>query len=261
MKAIITGASSSLGQVLSKRLVAHNWQVVPWERGAYPAGDWEIGTAFLESEEPQAIFHLAFAAESTGLEDESWLVNVEWTRWLASQAAELEALFIFTSSVMVWTDAATGPFIPENDTDAVEGYGYEKRQAELAALEANPDTVITRLGWQIGHTAGGRHMLDHIEKQIAEHGKLSASQAWYPACSFLEDTAAALLRLAAMPGDVYLLDANERWNYFEIAQALKELHNKDWLIESDGDFIYDQRMLDPRSQMPALSRRLPLHKP
>lgn len=101
-------------------------------------------------------------------------------------------------------------------------------------------------------------MLDHIEKQIAEHGKLSASRKWLPACSFLPDTAAALLRLAAMPGDIYLLDSNEQWNYYEIALALKEAHDKDWPIEATDDFIYDQRMIDLRSQMPPLSEHLPL---
>ena len=258
MKAIVTGASGTLGKVLTSHLEAHNWQVVPWDRNSCPVGSWERGQAFLDIEDPRAIFHLAFAAKPTGIDNEAWLVNVEWTRWLASQAATRNTLFVFTSSVMVWTDDAIGPFTPESASDAVKGYGHEKHQGEIAALEANPDAVIARLGWQIGEVVGGRHMLDHIEKQITEQGKFSASRKWLPACSFLQDTASALLRLAAMPGDVYLLDSNEKWNCYEIAQALKEAYSKDWPIDATDDFVYDQRMLDPRSQMPPLSERLPL---
>jgi len=258
MKAIVTGASGTLGQVLTRHLEAHNWQVTAWERRRYPVGDWETSKAFLDGEEPHAIFHLASDADSSGIEKETWLVNVEWSRWLAAQALAGSALFVFTSSVMVWSDQAMGPFTLQSASDVQTGYGHEKRQAEIAVLDANPDAVVTRLGWQMGHAVGGRHMLDHIEQHLAQHGKLSASQAWFPACSFLEDTAAALLRLCALPGDIYLLDSNKGWTYFEIVQAMKDTYDKDWVIEPADDLVFNQRMLDPRPQMPSLSQRLPM---
>ncbi len=236
---------------------AQGSRVVSWDRRAIPIDDYTAMEQFIRTEQPDALFHLATASQPTGKVNESWLVNYHWTSELAWICRQLGVRFVFTSSVMVYTDDAVGPFTPESIPDAAEGYGYEKLQAERQALAQNPDAVIARLGWQIGEQPGSNNMLDFFEQRMHELGEVRASQRWYPACSFIADTAAALVRLASQPGGVYLLDSNTRWNFFEIAAALSAVYQHRWRIIPADDFVYDQRMLDPRSAMPALSVRLP----
>jgi dTDP-4-dehydrorhamnose reductase len=157
---------------------------------------------------------------------------------------------------MVYTNQAVGPFTPSTPPDANNGYGYDKLQAEQQALRQNPQTVIARLGWQIGEQAGSNNMVDFLERQMREHGTIRASQRWYPACSFIADTAAALVALADFSGGVYLVNANIRWTFYEIVNALNELHQQRWQITPTTDFVYDQRMFDERVPITPLNQRL-----
>ncbi|HNB54817.1 MAG TPA: sugar nucleotide-binding protein, partial [Anaerolineales bacterium] len=204
---------------------------------------------------PEVVFHLATVSQPTGRENEGWAVNVEWTAELARLTSEMGARFVFTSSVMVFTDDAKGPFTPDTPPDARAGYGYEKWMGEERAL-AYPNTVVARIGWQIGDAPGTNNMIDFFHTQ-GQRGPIGASTRWYPACSFSADTAAALFRLSQGEPGRYLLDSNEKWTFYEIALALNALHGNAWQVVPNEAFVYDQRMIDPRAGMPSLKVRLP----
>lgn len=257
MKALITGASGTVGRALTQYLQAAGWQIARWNRSQTPIDHYPSMEALVRSTAPDVLFHLATASQSTGRENESWLVNYDWTSELAWICRTLDIRFVFTSSVMVFTNNAIGPFTPDSPADATKGYGYEKRAAEARVFYQNPDVVVARIGWQIGEAAGSNNMIDFFERQMADQGYIHASTRWYPACSFLADTAAALAHLAqAVPG-LYLVDANKRWTFFEIATALNQHHNNRWIILPNEDFVYDQRMIDPRVPIASLQERLP----
>jgi len=211
---------------------------------------------FVRRERPDVLFHLAIASRSTGVPNESWLVNYEWTSELAWITRQLGVRFVFTSSVMVFSDNAKGPFTVDSEPDAPQGYGYEKRMAEQPVFHQNPDAIVARLGWQIGDAPGTNNMIDFLAKQSAANGSVQASRKWHPACSFVTDTAAALTWLAAAKPGLYLIDSNTRWNFYEIASALNETHGRAWKIAANDAFVYDQRMLDPRVSIPTLEHRL-----
>ncbi|MCA9933546.1 MAG: sugar nucleotide-binding protein [Ardenticatenaceae bacterium] len=255
-KAMITGASGAVGSVLARFLQEQDWEVVAWDRTAVSLTDLPDIRSYLEFEFPDVLFHLATDSESTGIENESWVVNVAWSENLARLCRQLGIQFVFTSSVMVFTNDANGPFTVEAEPDAAEGYGYEKRTAEQRVLKVNPRAVIARLGWQIGDAPGSNNMIDFFARQMEEQGEIRASRQWYPATSFLADTAVSLTRLSNNGRGLYLVDANERWNFYEIATALNELHGRPWRIIPTDDFVYDQRMIDGRSHMPSLRKRL-----
>lgn len=253
VKAIITGINGAVGTALKAQLVAAGHLVVGWDRTAVLPNDLNAAEQFLQATQPDVLFHLAVASQSTGKENEGWLINVAWPTQLARLCRQLDIRFVFTSSVMVFTDNAVGPFTPESVPDARDGYGYEKLIAEQQVRVANPEAVIARLGWQIGESPGSNNMIDFLAKQEV----VRASEKWFPACSFLADTAVALQSLAHATPNLYLLDSNGRWNFYQIATALNDLHGTPWRIEKTADFIYDQRMRDPRPNMPLLDKRLP----
>ncbi len=257
MKAIITGANGTVGRMLKTLLEARGDTVICWNRTQTPIDDYAAMEAFVRSQRPDVLFHLAIASQPTGRVNEGWLVNYHWTSELAWICRQANIRFLFTSSVTVFSDFAPGPFTLNTRPDATDGYGYEKRQAEERALAQNPQAVIARLGWQIGDASGSNNMVDFLERQALEHGEIRASRLWFPACSFVADTAEVLIELADFSPGLYMVDSNTHWTFYEIANALNKRHGSRWIIKPDDDFVYDQRMIDLRVPITALNRRLP----
>ncbi|MFO0840517.1 MAG: sugar nucleotide-binding protein [Phycisphaerae bacterium] len=257
MRALLTGRNGTVGGALSAALAARGVEVVAYPRGERPLDDPVAVRDTLAAVEPHVVFHLAIASRPTGLANEGWRINVEWPTRLAECCAAAGIRLVFTSTVMVFSDAARGPFAIDSTPDRADGYGYEKRIAEQRVRAAHPAAAVVRLGWQIGAAPGGNQMLSYFDQQSQQHGVVRASTRWLPACSFLEDSAAALLRAAEMPGGLYQFDSNRRWSFFEIAGALNRRAGNAWRIEPTSDFVYDQRMLDERLIAPPLDIRLP----
>lgn len=256
MKAVITGANGTVGTALRQRLTQQGHSYVTWDRNQVPIDDyWQMET-FLKAEKPDVLFHLAVASNPTGLENENWLVSYHWPSELAWLTRELGIQFVFTSTVMVFTDNAKGPFTVDSVPDVTEGYGYDKLVAEKQILYQNPKAIIARLGWQIGQTPDSNNMIRYFHQQMDEQGKIEASQKWLPACSFLPDTADALIALTEMPAGLYLVNSNIDWNFYQIASALNVKHGNPWQVVATGNFVYDQRMLDSRVPIASLDKRL-----
>lgn len=257
MKVMITGASGVVGSGLRQHLEKQGDEVIAWDRSRVPIDDYAQMETYVRQHQPMALFHLATASKPTGRENENWWVNYHWTSELAWICRQLKVKFIYTSTVMVYTNDAVGPFTPESTPDAKSGYGHDKLIAEERTFSQNPDAIVARLGWQIGDSVGSNNMIDYLAKQMVEHGEIRASTRWYPACSFVEDTAQALVSLIDKSPTVYLINSNTRWTFYEIVTALNENYGGNWKITPTEDFIYDQRMLDARVTIPELNVRLP----
>ena len=257
MKVIVTGANGTVGTAVCAELARRGDTAVPWNRHDVPVDDADGMRRFLDAEQPDGVMHLAVASQSTGLENEGWLVNQQWPRLLAQLTHERGVRFLFTSSVMVYSDDAKGPFTVDTVPDAQPGsYGYEKLLAEQAVFGQHPEAVVARIGWQIGYGQTGNQMLAFLHRQIEETGQIEASRRWYPACSFLPDTAVVLCNLLQTGRGLYLVDSNERWSFLEIVRAIDARRGIPWNIVPNEAFVYDQRMIDPRPQTPSLSTRL-----
>ena len=257
MKALITGANGTVGRALTAHLesLGHSW--ISWNRAEVSIDSYHDMEAYVRACDPDAIFHLAICSSPTGMENENWLVNFQWPSELAWISRILSIPFVFTSTVMVFAADQQGPFAPADTPLSKEDYGSIKRQTELKVLSQNPNAHIARLGWQIGDAPGSNNMIDFLHKQQEEHGEIRASRLWFPACSFIQDTAAALASLPEMSRGLYQLDENHGWSFVEIVKALKEQHRTLWNIVETEDFSQDQRMLDQHIAMPSLRERLP----
>lgn len=256
--ALVTGARGTVGTALAALLAERGAAVTGWDRTQAVPGDAGAAAALLDQVRPDVVYHLAVASRSTGIPNEGEVVNVTWSGQLAALCAERGIPFVFTSTVMVFSDDAIGPFTPTTSTDAQDGYGFEKRRAELAVRKASADARIVRLGWQIGEGAGSNNMMDHLIRQHDQHGRIDASAAWLPATSFLPDTAAALIEVLDHPAGVYHVDGNRGWAYDEIVAALAVKHGLAWQVKVNEDFVYDQRMTDPVLKTAAIDTRLTL---
>src|ERR1041384_4030691 len=106
IRILVTGANGTVGTAFRQCATAHGAEVIAWNRAAVPIDQYQSMEDFVRATKPDALVHLAIGSKSTGRANESWLVNYEWTSELAWITRTLGVPFIFTSSVMVFSDAA-----------------------------------------------------------------------------------------------------------------------------------------------------------
>jgi dTDP-4-dehydrorhamnose reductase len=248
MKLMITGLSGTLAPKLEAAARRAGHDVVGWDRRSVVPHDNAASAALLHALRPDAIAHLA-------------LGPVAWAAQLAAHAQAEGLPFLFTSSAMVFDHVPDGPHRPHDERTARDDYGRYKIACEDAVRAAHPAACVARLGWQIDASASGNHMLAHLDRQQAADGRIGASRRWQPACSFMEDTAQALLGLLLRrEAGVRHLDSNTDpgHRYDSIVRALAERFDRvTWRVDVNDHYVHDQRLLDTEPLLPPLAVRLP----
>ena len=246
MKWLITGLGGTLPPVLARTARQAGADVLGWDRSQVPPDDAHASRAWLERERPTAIAHLA-----TG--------SAEWAGRLAAYGAERGIPFVFTSSAMVFDHDPDGPHAPHDDRTARDDYGQYKIACEDAVLSAYPEASVVRIGWQIDGEQAGNNMLMALDAWQRDQGRVAASTLWRPACSFMGDTADALVRLLLAPGTgVHHLDSNagEGHTFYAVACALRDAFGREaWQVEPNEAYAHDQRLVGGL-EVPPLSARL-----
>ena len=246
---LVTGASGWVGKALIDRLRSQGVRAVAWDRDHYPPTDPEAIEACLADHEPTVVYHLAMCSAPTGVvDDEHERVNRDWPGALAKWCATHEARLVYTSSVMVYTDDLAGPFTPETEPDAHDGYGALKLAVErLVRIQAPDHSAVCRLGWQLADEPTGNNMLRHLTDQHNEKGRIDASSKWLPACSHVAESALAIHAAGTLadPG-TYLVCTNRNRPFTDIVRAISDERRLGWTVHVDDAHVHDQRMIDDR---------------
>jgi dTDP-4-dehydrorhamnose reductase len=248
MKCLITGLNGTLAPFLARVARERGFEVLGWPREQVSPDDVEGSRRWLAAVKPDAIAHLGMG-------------SAEWAGRLAAHAAAGSLPFVFTSTAMVFHHWPDGPHALADDRNAEDGYGQYKRAAEDAVRAAYPQACIARLGWQIDAHQPGNNMLMALDQWQASQGCVKASRRWTPACSFMDDTAAALADLwwGRAHGLAHIdSNAEEGHSFFEIARALRQAFTRPhWQVVAQDDYVHDQRLLGGGERVPRLSARLP----
>ncbi|RYF12895.1 MAG: hypothetical protein EOO40_00025 [Deltaproteobacteria bacterium] len=242
MKILITGLNGTLAPRLAEAARAAGHEVIGWDRKAVDTENEALSAAWLSAQSVDAIAHLGMS-------------SARFSGWLASRCPN----FLFTSSVMVFENEPDGPHDVADKRTGRSDYGRYKADCEDAVLLANDRPVVARIGWQIDETRPGNNMLLTLDEWQKGAGRVGASRTWIPACSFMADTAQALLALIERPlPGVHHLDSNaaEAWRFDEVARALSARFGRDWHVEANDDYSHDQRLVGGPSSLPPLSARL-----
>lgn len=238
MRLLLTGLSGTLAPVLARTARAQGHGVLGWDHRSLGFAD----ARALDRLRPDAVLHLAMAGP-----DESAA--------LAALAAARALPFLVTSSAMVFHHEPDGPHRVDDPRTAQDPYGRSKAALEDAVRAAHPQASVVRIGWQIDPQAGGNNMLAELDRWQAARGEVAASRAWIPACSFMCDTALALLRLLDRPG-CHHLDSNavEAWRFDELVRALaRRFDRPGWRLRVHADYRHDQRLVGGAAELPPLS--------
>lgn len=245
MRLLVTGLSGTLAPVLARAARARGHAVLGFDHRLLAAGGPDAMARYLALQRPDAVAHLAMAGapESAAL-----------AAWAAARGLP----FVMTSTAMVFHHQPDGPHAVDDPPNAQDDYGRGKAAAEAAVRTAHPGASIVRIGWQIDAEARGNNMLRTLDDWQRTQGEVAASAAWKPACSYMADTAEALLKLLPMPG-VHHVDSNatEGWHFAELVLALARAHQRSqWQVRRHGDYRHDQRLAGGERHVPPLSARL-----
>lgn len=222
---------------------ADGYSVVAWNRDEVAPLDQAAARDFFEQVRPDLVVHCA-----TG--------PAEWAAQIAGLARSVGVGFIYTSSVSVFGGSQTGPFSVADVPEPEDDYGKYKLECERSIAIENSDAIIVRIGWQIGFSHGGNHMLDHLYRVAEQNGVIHASTNWYQSCSFLDDTATGISSLIAGPAGLYHLNSNTTLNFYDLVSRLRKYVNADWVVEPSESPVCNNIMLDNRVVIPAFNARL-----
>ncbi|MFO0121342.1 MAG: sugar nucleotide-binding protein [Inhella sp.] len=242
MRLLITGLSGTLAPVLASAARARGHRVLGLDHRLLRSLGPTAAARYLDAQLPDAVAHLAMA-------------NAQASGELAAWAARRRLPFVMTSTAMVFHPEPDGPHGVGDARNAVDDYGRGKAATEDAVVAAHPSASIVRIGWQIDPEATGNNMLRALDGWQAEQGEVAASTAWIPACSYMADTARALLRLVDQPG-VHHVDSNadEGWTFAELVARLARAHQRSaWRVRPHDGYRHDQRLAGGGRWVPPLS--------
>ena len=247
MRLLITGLSGTLAPHLAAAAQGHGHEVIGWDRQRVPPEDLVASERRWRDAQADAVAHLATGA-------------VDWAARLATWAAQDEVPLLFTSTAMVFHHEPDGPHSSQDPRTARDDYGRSKIASEDAVRAAHSQACVARIGWQIDADARGNNMLAHLDRQQAHDGCIRASRHWRPACSFMGDTAQALLGLieGGISGVVHL-DSNavSGRTFDTLVHALaRRFGRRHWVMESTDGYVHDQRLIGHEALMPSLDERL-----
>lgn len=243
MRAIITGANGTVAPAVVAALASAGHSVVRWDRGRVPIDDAGAARAFVVEARADWFFHIATGSPA-------------WAEAVARICGSAGVRFLFTSSVSVYGDTQQGPFTLHVTPQPGDDYGLYKLECEHRVLAANPDATVVRLGWQIGAAPGTNTMVDFLHRMHVERGYVEASTNWVPACSFLEDTATALVDATTREAGVYLFDGNPGLSFHGIAERLGRRDGRGWQVRATELPFRNTQMLDDRIPVAPITEQL-----
>jgi len=248
MRVLVTGLQGTLAPRLAEALRAAGHGLQGWDRRTLDPEDADAGRQWLAAQRFDAIAHLGMGSAA-------------WAGRLAAHAALHSLPMVFTSTATVFHHEPDGPHAVTAARTAQDDYGRYKIACEDAVLAAHPAASVVRIGWQIDPSQPGNNMLMALDEWQRREGRVAASTAWIPACSFMVDTAAALLALLAapQPGLVHLdSNAEEGHSFAALVWALQlQFERKDWRVQPHQDYRHDQRLQGGAQRVPGLLQRLP----
>lgn len=244
-KVLLTGMNGTVAPAIAEELRGRGCELAAWDRGAVSPDDREAVARFIRETKPSALVHCAMGSP-------------QWAEDMARVCAKEGSKFLYVSSASVYGTQQQGPFTVDDKPEPCDDYGHYKLECEQRVCAVNEEVIVVRIGWQIALRRGGNNMVEHLAQKQAEHGHVAASTEWFPACSFLEDSARGLAGALdqAAPG-LYLLDGNPGWSFWQIAAALNRAMGENWEIRPTRDFQWNNRLIDNWLSVVSIGSRLP----
>lgn len=236
MKILITGANGFLGHYLVQQLLLKKYTVIATGKGEcrlpftgidnfdYEPLDFTDPFAvhdLFEKYQPSVVVHAGAMSKPDDCEKEQWqayLVNVEGTVTLLTNAEEYQSFFIFVSTDFVF-DGKKGMYSEMDIPLPVNFYGKTKLEAEEIVKEYPFDWAITRTVLVYGKPLAGRSNILSIVKEKLEKGEeYSVVNDQVRTPTYVEDLAAGIVAIIEKKATgIYHLSGADILTPFEMA--------------------------------------------
>lgn len=213
MKILVTGANGFLGHYLVQQLLLKKYTVIATGKGEcrlpftgrdnfeYEPLDFTDPFAvhdLFEKHQPSVVVHAGAMSKPDDCEKEQWqayLVNVEGTVTLITNAEEYQSRFVFVSTDFIF-DGERGMYSEEDIPAPVNFYGKTKLEAEEMVKEYPFDWAIARTVLVYGKPLAGRSNILSIVKEKLEKGEeYSVVNDQLRTPTYVEDLAAGIVAI------------------------------------------------------------------
>ncbi|MBN8676341.1 MAG: SDR family oxidoreductase [Chitinophagales bacterium] len=236
MRILVTGANGFLGNYLVQQLLQKQFPVIATGKGNnrlpfagadnfyYQPMDFTDPFAVhdvFEKYQPTIVVHAGAMSKPDDCEKEQWqayLVNVEGTVTLLTNAEEYQSFFIFVSTDFVF-DGKKGMYSEMDIPLPVNFYGKTKLEAEEIVKEYPFDWAITRTVLVYGKPLAGRSNILSIVKEKLEKGEqYSVVNDQVRTPTYVEDLAAGIVAIIEKKATgIYHLSGADILTPFEMA--------------------------------------------
>lgn len=225
MKTLVVGCNGQLGQAM-KDTIPDQVEFVGADLPGLDITDESSVRKFVRQLMPDVIVNAAAytavdAAESHSTD--AFSVNVDGPRNLARAAKEIDARLIHVSTDFVFDGDSATPYQPDDLTNPLSVYGQTKRDGEVAAIEAMPNsTVVVRTAWLYSKT--GSNFVKSMLRLMTESDELSVVSDQLGAPTWAKSLAQAVWKFVDavnLAGIFHWTDGGVA-SWYEFAMAIQE---------------------------------------
>ncbi len=236
MKILVTGANGFLGHYLVQQLLLKKYTVIATGKGEcrlpftgmdnfdYEPMDFTDPFAvhdLFEKYQPAAVVHAGAMSKPDDCEKEQWqayLVNVEGTVTLLTNAEEYRSFFVFVSTDFIF-DGEKGMYREGDMAAPVNFYGKTKWEAEEIVKEYPFDWSIARTVLVYGKPLAGRsNILSIVKDKLAKGEEYSVVNDQVRTPTYVEDLAAGIVAIIEKKATgIYHLSGTDILTPYEMA--------------------------------------------
>lgn len=199
---LITGGSGQVGGAVARQACAAGRAVIAPTRAELDLADPAALARTVRETRPAAVINCAAYTAVDRAESEpdlAFALNAEAPAALARACAELGVPLVQVSTDYVFDGTSSVPYIEDDPVAPLGVYGRSKASGEDAVRASGARHAIVRTAWVV--SAGPRNFIDTMLRLAAERDEVRVVADQHGCPTSAEDLAAALLAIAADPGE------------------------------------------------------------
>ena len=233
MQLLVTGANGQVGSEL--RALANNYPSIQWHFTDHSELDITEEKAVQHYFDQQAFDYCINCAAYTAVDkaeseaEKAAAINVEGVRHLAQACYQTGTRLLHLSTDYVYHSAQNTPFGEEAPTGPKSVYGSTKLAGELAAIAAQPETLVVRTSWV--YSSFGNNFVKTMLRLGKERDELSVVFDQVGSPTYARDLAIALMEIITQQKEIfrgiYHYSNEGVCSWYDFAHAIFELNHLD----------------------------------
>lgn len=228
MRVLLTGSAGQLGRCFSDRLPS-GWTLMASDSLQLDITDPEAIAKAVTEFAPDAIVNAAAYTAVDKAESEPELakaINSDGPSYLASAAALLNIPFVHVSTDYVFDGCASEPYSEATPCSPKNVYGKTKLDGEVAALKANPKTIVIRTAWVFSEY--GNNFVKTMLRVGTQRDELGVVDDQFGSPTYAGDIADTIIAMLQSPGayGVYHFCGDSAVSWCDFAREIFKIANE-----------------------------------